>query len=264
MLLNLFNYVPGKYITRALIIILAIPSICYLLMTAAHFLFGVSILELTKEFWVWFVAISILVYFLFAIYVSTWKLFPRLKRWMRSGVAFLVMDHPKHMLFISNRYARFLFCFSAAWMCWNFVSAPGLYGNQNAREYFYNVFAQFVCQEDSNYVDCIDNNDFINKSNVRFKTSFVISATSLDRNTERYFLFHHDGSGIDGRQTLSERATLDIANDPRWVQIRPGIEDKYLRTIAFASGSPFPVFPAHNVEFPEGGRTEWLVVSTAV
>jgi hypothetical protein len=82
------------------------------------------------------------------------------------------------------------------------VSAPGLYGNQNAREYFYNVFAQFVCQEDSNYVDCIDNNDFINKSNVRFKTSFVISATSLDRNTERYFLFHHDGSGIDGRQTL--------------------------------------------------------------
>jgi predicted acylesterase/phospholipase RssA len=84
---------------------------------------------------------------------------------------------------------------------------------------------------------------------------YVVTATSLEKNQERYFLFVRDG---EQRESLGDEIWFNIASDGRWLTVRE-YSGKDLRAAAFASGSPFPVFSSHQVELAQLRINEQLI-----
>jgi hypothetical protein len=67
---------------------------------------------------------------------------------------------------------------------------------------------------------------------------------------------HVEGGDIDDQ--LDEDAWFQVVRDARWVVVREPV-DSELRHAAFASGSPFPVFSAHDVELRALRNAERLI-----
>jgi predicted acylesterase/phospholipase RssA len=145
---------------------------------------------------------------------------------------------------------RFMTLTLSAWLWWNLLAAPALYGNSNARTYLRCAFTSFSklahpdwqqkpCEEEVKE-DAGDDREF------PLAVPFVITATSLEKGQERYFLFvSGDDDAID--KALEPEDWFNVVRDPRWVVVRKPV-DKELEDAAFASGSPFPVFSAHDVK----------------
>jgi hypothetical protein len=130
------------------------------------------------------------------------------------------------------------------------VVAPGLYGNQYALDQFNAVAKTAVGARQQNGGPSKDRLHF------DFQTFFACPVTSLENKRERYVLFQPQRAYSlqepgERHDLLGYRNWLNIANDPRWVAINNAEDqDKLLVSIAFASGSPFPVFPAHRITLP--------------
>jgi hypothetical protein len=77
------------------------------------------------------------------------------------------------------------------------------------------------------------------------KVPFVVTATSLAKSEERYLLFA-SGSDAERRGSLGDKVWFKVVSDPRWVVV-PRFHNDDLKSAAFASGSPFPVFSSHAV-----------------
>lgn len=224
-------------------------------------LFGVvwlgfgSTFELTPEFWIALSAAALAVSAALA-YLAYGRGVPLL----RQRFDFLLAAHPSRCgggsHWISTaRYSRMILFFTLGWAWWNLIVAPGLYGNQNALGYFQaaarNVFGESAVGKGGD-----------TSLEVTFRAFYAAPVTALDKGIERYVMFQPPQAyapGASGAALGGYRSWLSVSNDPRWITIdNAQAQRELLIRVAFASGSPFPVFPAHRIKLP--GLEEELLV----
>jgi hypothetical protein len=146
--------------------------------------------------------------------------------------------------------------FTMSFAYWNFVMAPALYGNDRAEAYLAGTYAKFVCADNGPNSPC----DAPLRDGLSWapKTKFVMSATSLEQQEERYFLFHPQRFGtrcVESLDEVEKGLLRELASiDRRWRIPRCDLSDAQLLEAAFSSGSPFPVFPSKRVSIHEDSR----------
>jgi predicted acylesterase/phospholipase RssA len=208
-------------------LLVSVPLLTYLILLP----WPLSLFELQPMFWVWFTVVAVAVSVLLIGLASIDRVPARLRSVIRPGFEVLLRQHPARSLLGLRRLSRAMACLAFAWLYWNFVNAPALYGNRLGQEYFKTAMDAFLGSANDT------------KCNADLYTPLVITATSLGREREVYFLAEPGAAG-------ALAARLEIASDPRWVSVGPAIDDAELRKLAFASGSPFPVFPMTKVTPP--------------
>jgi predicted acylesterase/phospholipase RssA len=194
------------------------------------------VLELTLDFWI-YLALSALVVSLVLAALSYWER----PRFLKRFFDFLLSRHPAQASG-TGRHARIIWSFVVAWLWWNLAVAPGAYGNDNARHYFKeaakNVFGEAKIEGDS-------------LRDVQFNAFYIAPITDLHERIERYVMFQpHKAyeSGVPGALLGGHRNWASISNDARWFLIEsPEQQAELVLRVAFASGSPFPVFPPHRI-----------------
>lgn len=228
----------------ALGLVLAVPVSAFV-MVGALYLFGrASMLELTRYYWWPFLLTCFLASAAIVGYAAINRSLPG-RETLRKVLAYLVLPHPSKRL-SASRFARALVISGAGWLWWNAVVAPGLYGNGQARSYLDGRFAAFYEPADT-------------QATAELKTNFIVPATSLVDRSERYFAFLPPESGR--LETPEVRA---LVGEGTW-RLFPEPTKTFLRSVVFASGSPFPLLPPTRVEYPQdsllGGpwEPEWLV-----
>jgi hypothetical protein len=201
-----------------------------------------SLLELTAEFWIALIIVSIVVGLIFLRVTKRLPMF-------RDGVQYLCNHHPYGNI-VPRRVFRLLFLGGFAVIWWNFIVAPGLYGNKHARDSFRLVIKGFKdasgAADQSNYLT----------------SRLIVPANVLDRDGTRYFLFapteedcpnlvRKPGDGATWRRfwvSGNRKDTTSLVVKP----CEQGTDSLYtfedLEKVVFASGSPFPVFPAHMIK----------------
>ncbi len=251
--------IPGKFIGRAFLMLLLVPVVAHLGLSAA----GVTWFELTGSFWIWFSLASVIA--AAALIVVAYVRFkPGRENWLRPGIDFLVSKPTAKAYFSgSNRITRFLAYGTLAFLYWNFLLAPGIYGNERAKGFFDQVYTNELCAfQGRGSKDC-DQIDLADEEAIAPVTPFVISATSLEEERERYFILHPDAFEIDcdpGASINDESFIYRLSKtDPRWQAIDCRPNSRNIIDKAFASGSPFPVFPATRIRLTDTEGTEWLV-----
>lgn len=255
-------------------LVLGVIGAVYLILGAVVFFLPswLSFLELTTQFWYWLLATSVVVGV--ATLGLDWIGRRVPTRWLSpivSGAKYLSADHPNGDLVIP-RYVRLLVAALTAVVWWNFVVAPGLYGNGPAQTFMKIVVGQF----DGAYKE-------VNKgSSTRLTSSLIVPANDLDRNQTVYFLF---APGIGDCPSVVKRPGDDAIWERYLVPLDPyaneGNSDRRIvscdderelprdlfRKVVFASGSPFPVFPAHQVQerlLVDGGYSNLVPVDAAL
>jgi predicted acylesterase/phospholipase RssA len=222
-----------KPLVSALALAASVVLATYLVLLAGTGAGLVAILELTATFWYWTIAaavgFSLILMFLAARRGDESPRFPAVNR----GVRLLFSRHPtRHWIVGRRRLARFVFFGLAGWAWWNLAVAPGLYGNCDARDYFNHTYNRFASQIGSS------------SDTLPLSVPFVITATSLEKSEERYFLFPRFGG--DERSGIQSDVWFRLVSDPRWLVVR-NFKKSDLKSVAFASGSPFPIFSSHEV-----------------
>lgn len=197
----------------------------------------VTPLELTSRFWLVLIVVSLIVGFavLRTAHAERFATSP-----LGRAVPYLVSGHPNGT-FLQSRYLRMLMLalFAVTW--WNVVEAPGLYGNNVAQTYHNGAIARF--------------NDARGLKNGTFTPTarFVTPANILKVDGTRYFLFLPSG------ESACPEVPKHDASGAQWIVYRGDVEAESIRCqsrpdaalaseVAFASGSPFPIFPAHTIQ----------------
>lgn len=199
-----------------------------------------SPLELTGEFWTWLVATSGVV----ALALLLAALYGRQDRsgvkLLRRSFAFLCSHHPNGE-FVTRRFVRLaaLSVFSLVW--WNAIVAPALYGNRQARAYLEGAVERFYAEAKKP------------GGEYRPTARFIAPANLLERDGTRYFLFVPEG---DECPQVPRRLTNGAIWYPFAVQAAAGdcprVKDRdFPVRVIFASGSPFPIFPAHRLKLED-------------
>ena len=169
---------------------------------------------------------------------------------LRQLFDFMLAPHPSLNVVNVTRGTRMVACAVAGWLWWNLLVAPGLYGNDDAQRYFrqaaINVFGeQAVGAGNSPSLA------------VKFHAYYVAPVTALQKGGERYVMFRPAQAyalGASGAG-LGSRSWVTISNDPRWLTVEDEEQQaRLVMPVAFASGSPFPVFPAHRIHLPVIGE----------
>ena len=199
-----------------------------------------SPLELTGEFWTWLLmtsSIAALTLLLAALYgrreLSVVKL-------LRRSFLFLCSHHPNGE-FVTRRFLRLaaLSVFSLVW--WNMIVAPALYGNRQARAYLTGAVERFYDEAG------------IQGRRYRPTSHFIAPANLLERDGTRYFLFVPEG-------TECPPVPRRPSNGAIWYPYSVGApapgceaveEPRFPEGVIFASGSPFPIFPAHRLKLED-------------
>ncbi len=249
---------------RSFLILFLVAALTLLIMIILYGFRIASLLELSPNFWKWQIPVSIIV----SIGILQAGLSRHSPQWLRGTIEpklrFLLLPHPSRTLLMPlTRDTRMVLFFTVTWGWWNLVIAPGLYGNQTAQDYLYEAWDHVVQERTGDTAASRKPG----AAGPDFQTFYVAPATSLRKKLERYFLFNpgHAGSGNPEQPALPYRCQLEISSDGRWTQFDPGeISERQVLDIAFASGSPFPVFPAHHIEIHGGSararvNSEWLV-----
>ena len=207
-----------------------------------------SFLELIATFWYWLLGTA-LVMAIVLVWISYCDFMPRL---FRNGVDYLSANHPNGNV-VSRRFLRLLLLavFAVGW--WNFIVAPGLYGNKHAARSITEIIRGFEL--------ALDQANQPTDQTSYLTSRLIIPANVLERDGTRYFLFaptekdcpdlvRRPGDGatwrlfhVDGSRKEPDKISVK----------RCGAKDQpydleYLKKVVFASGSPFPVFPAHRVD----------------
>jgi hypothetical protein len=233
---ELFRTESPRPFLVALALALGVVAATYLVLLAGMSLGTVAILELTTLFWIWAIAasaaFSILLMILATVRTAGGPRFPAINR----GVGLLFSRHPSRRWIVGRRrLGRFVLYGLAGWLWWNLVAAPGLYGNCDAREYFERTYGSFLKQTGRG------------SGPLALSVPFVVTATSLQMSQERYFLFPRMNGGEQGG--IQSDVWFRLVSDPRWLVVSE-FTDLDLQNVAFASGSPFPVFSSHKVTLP--------------
>ena len=196
-----------------------------------------SPLELTGEFWTWLLGISLgvgLALLLLALYGRSGS---RLVTRLRQSFLFLCSHHPNGD-FVTRRFLRVagLAVFSLTW--WNLIVAPALYGNRQARAYLTGAVQRFYAAAE------------VKDGEYRPTARFIAPANVLERDGTRYFVFVPAGDEcpqVPGRRLVNGAMWFPYAVGPGPGDC-PSVPDRDLPVrVIFASGSPFPIFPAHRV-----------------
>jgi predicted acylesterase/phospholipase RssA len=232
--------------------VLAVYIVLILVMLARPGL--LSPLELTGGFWAWLLPVAAAVGGLLVWLGCTGR--GGVGQSAQRGLRFLCSHHPNGSL-ISRRFARLSVVSVVCLGWWNFVLAPGVYGNKHARGFLQGAVARFEQEYGMQHPG---------ESPHRLTAQLLVPANALERDGTRYFLVvpedlpecpsisREPGSGASWHQyrvRVGDRPAGD-GRCPGMVDVDP--ED--VREVVFASGSPFPVFPAHFVPVPgeEGER----------
>lgn len=241
-----------------------------------------SFLELTGQFWGWLLATSIVLSLaILGLEAATRRIKPQWLSPINDGVRYLSDNHPNGDL-VTRRSFRLILTASVAVAWWNFVVAPGLYGNVPAQRFMTSVIRQFDrAYESANH-----------RSSTRLTSSLIVPTNDLDKNQTAYFLF---APGIGECPSLVKRPGDDATWRRYRVPLDPGVLEskskrsivhesrskrsivncddgkesprEHFRKVVFASGSPFPVFPAHKVEerlLVDGGYSNLIPVDAAL
>jgi predicted acylesterase/phospholipase RssA len=236
---DVFVQQPNRPILEAFLVVIGIIAVSYVGVTVAMWLEAASLLELNGPFWLYFLGlVAILTAALMWLGRAPDK--HKADSWAQTTVCYLFSEYESRALFGSQRrFMRLVGLSASAWLFWNLLAAPALYGNGNALAYLERTFTRYVERAQPNGAKRTDETEF------KLAVPFVITATSLEKSQERYFLFiSGDDDVVDA--ALQPDAWLRVVKDPRWVVVRQP-RDGELRDAAFASGSPFPVFSAHEV-----------------
>ncbi len=234
---NLFDKEPRWPILRAFLTVVSIVVLSYAAVGFATLAKRASLLEVTGSFWLWFLS-AVALLSAVAVVLGDVRSDLRFQIWLRSTFEYLFGEYRSWTHSSkARRYARLVAAAFAAWIWWNLLAAPGLYGNKNALDYFKAAFTRFgdatVLKHNGVYPLAVP---------------FAITATSLEKERELYFLFlAGQGGDVEVDKQLKDEAWSNIASDSRWFVLRNAASDDLLNT-AFASGSPFPVFSAHDVK----------------
>jgi predicted acylesterase/phospholipase RssA len=244
-----FTPQPRRPIFGAFFVLLGIVLLSYLGVLLAMAVQATSLLEMNSGFWLYFLSLAALLTVALMVLGRAGAV-TRVSAWAKGTVCYLFSEYRSRALFGSERrFMRFMTLTVSAWLWWNLLAAPALYGNANARAFLRCAFENFATLADSNWKgkSCKEEDDEKDPG-VPFPLAvpFVITATSLEKGQERYFLFV-SGDDKDIDNALSHEAWFNVVRDPRWVVVRKPF-DKELKDAAFASGSPFPVFSAHDVK----------------
>lgn len=204
-----------------------------------------SWLEMTGGFWVWLLAVA---FGLAALLVGIGC--ARRQGTICRGIHFLCSHHPNGSL-VSRRFLRLAVITVVALVWWNFVLAPALYGNRHARRFLEGAVARF----ESEYKSVNPGQD-----SRRLTAQLLVPANALERDGTHYFLMvpealsecpsiaWNPGSGASWHQYRIRSGEL-----PPGSLSCPEVRDvspREVEKVVFASGSPFPIFPAHRVEIP--------------
>ncbi len=262
--------VPRAYIGKGFLVLVLVPVLAYLGLTLTNS----SLFELTLVFWknflLWSAGASLLV-----LALGYAKFWPKEKNFLRHGIDFLVSDPSTRTYFRrSKRYTRVILYFIGVFFWWNLIMAPGIYGNEQARRYFEGLYKDEICLQNSLDETACKELNLASVESIQPVTPFVISATSLEKHKERYFVLHPDAyrrECVSGK-SLDERGVIYrlLKTDPRWQTMDCHPSSQSVINKAFASGSPFPVFPATLVSIASvdreetenneiGKNMEWLV-----
>jgi predicted acylesterase/phospholipase RssA len=225
-----------------------------------------SSLELTVEFWLWLLGISLLFGLLILVPSLYGKNHNPVVRRARSGILYLCSHHPNGD-FVTRRFLRLalIAVFSLVW--WNVILAPALYGNGKATGYLRNVVGRFQVKSGA--------------AAYRPTTRFIAPANLLEPNGTRYFLFVPDGKDLPvlPRRPPGGGIWCSYSAGPVATFLRKGCpempaapeREDFLERVIFASGSPFPIFPAHhlkidgnNVGLVDGGFSNNVPVDAAL
>ena len=230
----------------------------------------VSPLELMGSFWTWLFVVGLVVAVLLVVWGATGR--PALpgSRTLARAVRYLASDHPNGVV-VSRRFLRMaaLAVFGLFW--WNLVLAPALYGNGYARNFLEHSSASFVERFETLH----------GAQPYRFTASFLTPANALERDGTRYFLIvpaearcptlpPRPGSGarwhvyhLDEGDHDEIAARAGEGSSCQTLDLRTLQDEAHVRRLIFASGSPFPIFPAHRVPLRNGRsnelETEFLV-----
>jgi predicted acylesterase/phospholipase RssA len=210
-----------------------------------------SPLELTLGFWAWLLATSVVLGLLILVAGCTW----RHGRWSPfRGLTYLCSHHPNSFL-VSRRFFRIAGVTLACFVWWNFVLAPGLYGNAHARDFLSTAVQRFQSEYDG---------ESPGGDPHRLTAHLLVPANVLERDGTRYFLVmpgglercppiaSKPGSGALWytyriRPESESGAATPPLDCPNFSEASAdGVEQ-----VIFASGSPFPIFPAHLVELKD-------------
>ena len=236
---DVFEKQDWKPIANGFAVIVGIIIVSYLGVGIAIWMEAASVLELNFSFWLFFMGLVALLTAAF-IWWGHAKDSAKADSWAQRTVCFLFSEYESRALIGSQRrFMRLVALSATAWAFWNLLAAPALYGNGNALGYLRLTFDRYIQRAQPDGRERTDESEF------NLAVPFVITATSLEKGQERYFLFVSGNDDVVDA-ALQPEAWLRVVKDPRWVVVRQP-RDGELRDAAFASGSPFPVFSAHEV-----------------
>lgn len=227
-----------------------------------------TLFELTPAFWVGLILVSLLgTSALMAWARAGRKRQASLGAWAAEALAFLGSRHPNAHL-VSRRFLRIGLMAIAALVWWNFVLAPGLYGNRYARKYLESAETRFTkayCENEHGPEFCRSDAAALGES-FRLTAQYLAPANALVPDGTRFVLAVPEDDpcpvvpaspGVTWRRfhtVYDAAAHREVEED--------GCEHlvltnrKQLQTLTdyiFASGSPFPAFPPRRVDLPGGG-----------
>jgi predicted acylesterase/phospholipase RssA len=261
-----FRAEPRTQIFGAFGVLLGIVFLSYFGVVFAMWLEATSLLEMHGGFWMYFLAFAALFTGLY-FWLGRAGHIKSARNWAQASLGYLFSEYRSRAMFGSERrFMRFMTMTVLAWVWWNMLAAPALYGNRNAREYLDGAFQRFTTiahgqqptgESRVSPGPAADPDDVTAGVEFPLAVPFVITATSLEKSQERYFLFvSGEDDVIDA--SLSPEAWFNVVRDPRWVVVRKPV-DRELQHAAFASGSPFPVFSAHDVKLRALRNNERLI-----
>jgi len=251
--------VEWRLLIRALSVLFLVP----LLATIMVWLTGQSLFEFSAEFWNSFILWS-LVITIVLVAVSHLPNIPPERNFIKTGLDFLMSDFPTLTFMMRlRRYLRITGLAALTFLYWNIVMAPAIYGNEQAKELFTYTYGKLVCAPDTTQEQCLASLEQpLSKPPV---TNFVVSATSLENKRERYFVFHPDkirrgtSTALPSPDSTGLLEEL-VKKDPRWIAADADVTQQQMLNIVFASGSPFPIFPATRAGLADTNeQNEWLV-----
>ncbi|HYO14360.1 MAG TPA: hypothetical protein VE685_14285 [Thermoanaerobaculia bacterium] len=212
-------------------------------------------LELTWDFWKWLLVVSFGVALLLVVAGLAGRSTRRL-RFLFKGLEYLCSHHQSGSV-PRRRILRIVGASCFAFLWWNFILAPALYGNGQASKFLTDVVVpefkerQFDLYRDENRFE-------------ELTVPLVVTANRLETDGTRYFLvvpraqdacppiLQKPGSGAIWY-------SVHLGNDPdveKTCENPLDMDDELafssqIQPYVFASGSPFPVFAAHRVYLSE-------------
>jgi len=257
---RIYGYSQPKLINRSFAIITMVCLLTYILYIPIVWVGYGTWLEMTMLFWYWFIFLSIVVSFA-VVYLAYGKYAPKTwQKCLQPYMDYLRSSDPSWRYWPFTRYGRLVLLFTVAWGWWNFVVAPGLYGNEQARSYLCTAYNRAMTGKYDTLKPC----EQANERGLNLQTFFTAPVTALEKEKEYYVLFQPQQSGKESSQEsfhslLGYHNWLTVSKNPRWIAIDNQEEqNKLLLKVVFASGSPFPIFPATRINLPNIGE-EWLV-----